>query len=111
MLYTNLQNAIGFPFKNLQFIYNCIYLGWQIICLKFRILRLTLRMIFFFKFIFLIVPVLLSVAFITLLERKLLSLVGFRLGPNKVSFGGIFQPITDALKLINKQNNSLSNFS
>lgn len=85
------------------------------LCAKFRIL---LRKIFllrilllFFKFIFLIVPVLLSVAFITLLERKVLSLVGLRLGPVKVSIYGLFQPIGDALKLMNKQSNVISNFN
>lgn len=57
------------------------------------------------------VPALISVAFITLLERKILGLVGYRLGPFKSSFLGTFQPIADALKLLNKQNNLLSGFS
>lgn len=54
---------------------------------------------------------LISVAFLTLLERKVLRLLGVRLGPNKVSFLGIFQPISDALKLSNKQFNVLFNSS
>ena len=47
----------------------------------------------------------------TLLERKILRLVGVRLGPNKVSFFGFLQPLGDAAKLINKQNNILANFN
>lgn len=58
-----------------------------------------------------LIPILICVAFLTLLERKILRIVGSRLGPNKVSWGGILQPLGDAAKLINKQINSLSNFS
>lgn len=57
------------------------------------------------------VPALIGVAFLTLLERKVLRIVGFRLGPNKVSFYGIFQPLADAFKLANKRVNLLNNFS
>ena len=48
--------------------------------------------------------VLLSVAFFTLFERKVIGLFHNRLGPNKVSFIGIVQPLLDAFKLLTKQN-------
>jgi len=44
------------------------------------------------------------VAFITLLERKILGYSQYRLGPNKVSAVGILQPISDAMKLFSNQN-------
>nr|YP_010939948.1 NADH dehydrogenase subunit 1 [Rabdotus mooreanus]WLN31334.1 NADH dehydrogenase subunit 1 [Rabdotus mooreanus] len=47
--------------------------------------------------------ILLSVAFYTLLERKILGLLQLRKGPNKVSFWGIVQPLSDALKLLIKE--------
>nr|AWV83912.1 NADH dehydrogenase subunit 1 [Tettigades distanti] len=43
--------------------------------------------------------VLIGVAFLTLMERKLLSYIQMRKGPNKVGFIGIMQPISDAIKL------------
>nr|YP_001491487.1 NADH dehydrogenase subunit 1 [Centropyge loriculus]WNH19879.1 NADH dehydrogenase subunit 1 [Centropyge loriculus]BAF80402.1 NADH dehydrogenase subunit 1 [Centropyge loriculus] len=50
-----------------------------------------------------IVPVLLSVAFLTLLERKVLGYMQFRKGPNIVGPYGIFQPIADGIKLFIKE--------
>jgi len=49
------------------------------------------------------VPVLLNVAFITLLERKILGYSQLRKGPNKVGFVGIPQPFNDAIKLFTKE--------
>lgn len=45
-----------------------------------------------------------GVAFITLLERKILGASQLRLGPNKVSFFGVLQPVMDGVKLLIKQN-------
>lgn len=47
--------------------------------------------------------VLLSVAFFTLFERKVMGLFHLRIGPNKVSFIGLVQPLLDAFKLLTKQ--------
>lgn len=50
-----------------------------------------------------IIPVLINVAFLTLLERKILGLRQSRKGPNKVSLGGVLQPFADAIKLFTKE--------
>lgn len=47
--------------------------------------------------------ILLSVAFFTLFERKVMGLFHRRVGPNKVSFIGLVQPLLDAFKLLSKQ--------
>ena len=46
----------------------------------------------------------LTVAFFTLFERKTIGLFHNRLGPNKVSFIGLLQPLLDAFKFFLKQN-------
>nr|YP_008815309.1 NADH dehydrogenase subunit 1 [Odontobutis sinensis]AGT79960.1 NADH dehydrogenase subunit 1 [Odontobutis sinensis] len=50
-----------------------------------------------------IIPVLLAVAFLTLLERKVLGYMQLRKGPNVVGPYGILQPIADGMKLFMKE--------
>lgn len=50
-----------------------------------------------------VVGILISVAFMTLIERKLISPIQNRRGPNTVGYLGILQPFADAMKLIIKE--------
>jgi len=55
-----------------------------------------------FRFLVVIFPVLFAVAFLTLLERKVLAAAGKRVGPNVVGYG-FLQPLADGLKLLTKE--------
>jgi NADH-quinone oxidoreductase subunit H len=44
-----------------------------------------------------------SVAYLTLLERKVMSLIQLRIGPNRVGWWGLLQPAADGLKMIFKE--------
>lgn len=61
--------------------------------------------IIIFSIIIILVPVLLTVALLTLMERKMMASLQRRRGPNIVGLFGILQPFADGLKLLTKEFN------
>jgi len=55
------------------------------------------------KILMIVLPLLLSVAYFTLAERKVIAYMQVRIGPNRVGFYGLLQPIADGLKLFMKE--------
>ncbi len=65
------------------------------------------NLIHFFTIVFYVVliigPLLVAVAFLTYLERKVIASVQYRKGPNVVGFFGLLQPFADGIKLFSKE--------
>ena len=55
------------------------------------------------KIMVLVVPLMLGVAYLTYAERKIIGWMQVRIGPNRVGFQGLLQPIADAVKLLMKE--------
>ncbi|MBA2649430.1 MAG: NADH-quinone oxidoreductase subunit NuoH [Legionella sp.] len=55
------------------------------------------------KILAIVLPLLLAVAYLTFAERKVIGYIQVRIGPNRVGFSGLLQPIADLIKLITKE--------
>jgi len=63
------------------------------------------------KILIIIIPLLLSVAYFTIAERKIMGSIQRRKGPNVIGFLGLLQPLADGLKLFVKETILPSNSS
>jgi NADH-quinone oxidoreductase subunit H len=59
--------------------------------------------IFLLKSLSIIIPLLISVAYFTISERKIMGIIQRRKGPNIIGFVGLLQPLADGLKLFTKE--------
>lgn len=55
------------------------------------------------KGLIILIPLLISVAYLTLAERKVLGYMQSRKGPNIVGVYGLLQPLADGVKLFGKE--------
>ena len=55
------------------------------------------------KILSIVVPLLISVAYFTIAERKIMGAIQRRRGPNVIGFIGLLQPLADGLKLFAKE--------
>lgn len=55
------------------------------------------------KMLVIVIPMLIAIAYLTLIERKVIGSIQRRKGPNVVGIFGLLQPFADALKLMVKE--------
>ena len=63
------------------------------------------------KILVIVIPLLISVAYFTIAERKIMGSIQRRRGPNVIGFLGLLQPLADGLKLFAKETILPSNSS
>ena len=64
---------------------------------------ILLTIVTLLKILSIVIPLLLSVAYFTIAERKLMGIIQRRKGPNVIGFLGLLQPLADGLKLFAKE--------
>ena len=65
--------------------------------------KFAITFAYLIKIFCIVIPVMISVAYITYFERRVIGFMQSRIGPNRVGFFGLLQPIADALKLLFKE--------
>ncbi|NOT99824.1 MAG: NADH-quinone oxidoreductase subunit NuoH [Sideroxydans sp.] len=55
------------------------------------------------KIMLIVLPIMGTVAYLTLMERKVLGFMQIRPGPNRVGYWGLLQPVADGIKLLTKE--------
>jgi len=78
-------------------------IGAIFLSLAFEGFSLFFIVITIVKSLLIIVPLLIAVAYLTLLERKVMASMQRRKGPNVVGMFGLLQPLADGLKLFLKE--------
>lgn len=70
---------------------------------KNKLTKFMFYIIILIKIFVIIVPLLISVAYFTLAERKILGAIQRRMGPNVIGVYGLLQPLSDGFKLFVKE--------
>lgn len=105
-----IENEIYTQFLKVVYINNILKIGLFVPYVKAESIFVNIDWYLIYLFliiniIVIIVPVLVSVAFLTLLERKIMAAIQRRRGPNIIGFFGLLQPFADGLKLLTKEFN------